>query len=163
MYSSRNILIRFFTLFRCFIWLMSVHCRINAFESWILNLEPPVCYLSPSEHDVILRIHHCCACSFLFGWPPCQRSDMTLVEVSQHAYNYSFIRTIVLFVFLRNSCEPDMVLVYFCWINSVWVWVWVWVCCPKSPLNLITHSYQCTSLVDDTLSIGTCNGLVPVS
>ena len=24
--------------FHCFIWLMSVHCRINAFESWILNL-----------------------------------------------------------------------------------------------------------------------------
>ena len=49
---------------------------------------------------------------FLFGWPPCQRSDMTLVEVSQHAYDYSYIRTIVLFVFLRNSCKPDMVLVY---------------------------------------------------
>ena len=25
-----------FTLFRWFIWLMSVHCRINAFEYWIL-------------------------------------------------------------------------------------------------------------------------------
>ena len=49
---------------------------------------------------------------FLFGWPPCQRSDMTLVEVSQHAYDYLYIRTIVLFVFLRNSCKPDMVLVY---------------------------------------------------
>ena len=59
---------------------------------------------------------------FLFGWPPCQRSDMTLVEVSQHAYDYLYIRTIVLFVFLRNSCKPDMVLVYiFCWINFVWV------------------------------------------
>ena len=49
---------------------------------------------------------------FLFGWPPCQRSDMTLVEVSQHAYDYLYIRTIVLFVFLRNSCKPDIVLVY---------------------------------------------------
>ena len=49
---------------------------------------------------------------FLFGWPPCQRSDMTLVEVSQHAYDYLYIRTILLFVFLRNSCKPDMVLVY---------------------------------------------------
>ena len=49
---------------------------------------------------------------FLFGWPPCQRSDMTLVEVSQHAYDYLYIRTIVLFVFLRNSSKPDMVLVY---------------------------------------------------
>ena len=24
---------------------------------------------------------------FLFGWPPCQRSDMILMEVSQHAYD----------------------------------------------------------------------------
>ena len=36
---------------------------------------------------------------FLFGWPPCQRSDMTLVEVSQHAYDNSYIRTILSFVF----------------------------------------------------------------
>ena len=79
-------------------------------------------------HQVNMTLH-CASITaehalFLFGWPPCQRSDMTLVEVSQHAYNCLFIRTIVLFVFLRNSCEPDMVLVYFCWINSVWVWVW---------------------------------------
>ena len=38
--------------------------------------------------------------------------NLTLVEVSQHAYDYLYIRTIVLFVFLRNSCKPDMVLVY---------------------------------------------------
>ena len=101
-------------------------CNTKAAPLVSFALSHPFCYLSPSEHDVILRIHHCCACSFLFGWPPCQRSDMTLVEVSQHAYNCLFIRTIVLFVFLRNSCEPDMVLVYFCWINSVWVWVWVY-------------------------------------
>ena len=24
---------------------------------------------------------------FLFGWPPCQRSDMIVMEVSQHAYD----------------------------------------------------------------------------
>ena len=24
---------------------------------------------------------------FLFGWPPCQRSDMILMDVSQHAYD----------------------------------------------------------------------------
>ena len=57
-------------------------------------------------HPSLLRM------PFLFRWPPCQRSDMTLVEVSQHAYVYLYIRTIVLFVFLRNSCKPDMVLVY---------------------------------------------------
>ena len=86
--------------------------------SRLVCIEPPVCYLSPSELDVILRIHHCCSCSFLFGWPPCQRPDMTLVEVSQHAYNYLFIRTMVLFVFLRNSCEPDMVYLYIFLLNK---------------------------------------------
>ena len=58
---------------------------------------------------------------FLFGWPPFQRSDMTLVEVSQHAYGYLCIRTIVLFVFLRNSCKPDMVLVYIL-LNKLCLW-----------------------------------------
>ena len=47
MYSSRNILIRFFTLFHCFIWLMSVHCRINAFESCEGN--PPTTNGLPSQ------------------------------------------------------------------------------------------------------------------
>ena len=57
-------------------------------------------------HPSLLRM------PFLFGWPPCQRSDMTLLEVSQHAYVYLYIRTIVLSVYLSNSCKPDMVLVY---------------------------------------------------
>ena len=30
----------------------------------------------------------------------------------QHAYDDLYIRTIVLSVFIRNSCKPDMVLVY---------------------------------------------------
>ena len=40
------------------------------------------------------------------------KRGLTLVEVSQHAYDYLYIRTTVLFIFLRNSCKPDMVLVY---------------------------------------------------
>ena len=80
--------------------------------SRLVCIEPPVCYLSPIKHDVILCIHHYCACFSYFGWPPCQRSDMTLMEVSQHTDDYLYIRTIVLFVFLRNSCKPDMALVY---------------------------------------------------
>ena len=60
---------------------------------------------------------------FLIGWPPCQRSDMTLVEVSQHAYDYSYIRTIVLFVFLRNSCKPDMVLVHIFSCDQAALWM----------------------------------------
>ena len=43
---------------------------------------------------------------------PFRVADMTLVEVSQHAYDYLYIRTEVLFVFLSHSCKPDMVLVY---------------------------------------------------
>ena len=37
---------------------------------------------------------------FLLGWPPCQRSDLTLMEVSSHAYISLLIRSILLFVFL---------------------------------------------------------------
>ena len=38
MYSSWNIWF-VFALFGWFVWLMSVHCRINAFESWIIWFE----------------------------------------------------------------------------------------------------------------------------
>ena len=74
----------------------------------------PTVYIIPQMHGQPLYNVHSSLLRmlFLFGWPPCQRSDMTLVEVSQHAYDYLYIRTIVLFVFLRNSCKPDMVLVY---------------------------------------------------
>ena len=79
--------------------------------------------------EVYLALSVTCTILVWCFWPPCQQSDMTLVEVSQHAFNYFFLykyhirsheflrnanNTIVLFVFLRNSCEPDMVLVYFC-------------------------------------------------
>ena len=48
----------------------------------------------------------------LFGWPPCQRSNLTLVDVPQLAYCSSCIRGIWLFVYSRTLCKPDMVLVY---------------------------------------------------
>ena len=35
--------------------------------SCLVCVEPPVCYLSPSEYDVMLHIHHCCACSSFSG------------------------------------------------------------------------------------------------
>ena len=38
MYPSRNIWF-VFALFGWFVWLMSVHCQINAFESWIIWYE----------------------------------------------------------------------------------------------------------------------------
>ena len=44
-----------------------------------------------SEHNVF---SHCVCMIFLFGWPPCQRSDMTLMEVSQRALDSLCIRNI---------------------------------------------------------------------
>ena len=46
---------------------------------------------------------------FLFGWLPCQRSDMTLVEVSQRTYNHLCVRDLWLFVYSWKLCKPDMV------------------------------------------------------
>ena len=46
---------------------------------------------------------------FLFGWPPCQRSDMTLVEVSQHAYDNSYIRSILSFVFFFKETHVNLI------------------------------------------------------
>ena len=83
-------------------------CHLGLRATNILQL------FAPSWHDTvswILESVQEMACH-LTGNKPLQRSDMTLVEVSQHAYGYLCIRTIVLFVFLRNSCKPDMVLVY---------------------------------------------------
>ena len=38
-------------------------------------------------------------CSFLFGWPPCQRSDMAFMKVSQCAYNPVCTRNIYLHIY----------------------------------------------------------------
>ena len=57
---------------------------------------------------------------FLFGWPPWQRSENTLVEISQCAYNPLFIRDLWLFVYLCTGeiFENQIWYLYlFCWIN----------------------------------------------
>ena len=66
---------------------------------------------------------------FLFGWPPCQRSDMILMEVSQHAYDmihyisglFGYFNVCEIYVNWYGTC------IYLCWINFVWVWVLVWI------------------------------------
>ena len=80
---------------------------------------------------------------FLFGWPPCQRSDMTLVEVFQHAYNYLCIRTVVLFVFLWNPYNLIWYLYIFLLNKFVWVWVWVWVWVRKGKRNYEYIVWKC--------------------
>ena len=45
------------------------------------------CHLLFSWRKFALCIQSLLCMLFLFGWPPCQRSDMILMEVSQHAYD----------------------------------------------------------------------------
>ena len=52
----------------------------------------------PPPPPIVRKLHYVlsnCVCMlFLFGWPPCQRSDMTLMEVSQRALDSLYIRNI---------------------------------------------------------------------
>ena len=71
----------------------------------------------------------------LFGWLPCQRSDMSLVEVSQRAYNHLCVRDLWLAVYSWNICKTwYCTCIFFYWINFVWVWVWVWFMSPERSL-----------------------------
>ena len=55
---------------------------------------------SSSQHQVGLQFLSLPCMLFRFGWPPCQRSDMTLVEAPQRVYNYWCVRDACLFVYL---------------------------------------------------------------
>ena len=54
---------------------------------------------------------------FLFGWPPCQRSDMTLMEVSQHALDSLYIRSIWLLYIVMFFVNLIWYL-YLFWLNK---------------------------------------------
>ena len=55
----------------------------------------PAEYSVPSNHVFMYHVFSHCVCMlFLLGWPPCQRSDMTLMEVSQRALDSLHIRNI---------------------------------------------------------------------
>ena len=64
---------------------------------------------------------------FLFGWPPCQRSDMILMEVSQHAYD--MIHYISGLFSYSYVCEISVNLIWYLYLFMLnkFVWVWVWV------------------------------------
>ena len=55
----------------------------NTLKSSLFCINPLSCYLLSCQHEVVLRIQPTLQCMlFLFGWPPCQRSDLILMEVS---------------------------------------------------------------------------------
>ena len=55
---------------------------------------------------------------FLFGWPPCQRSDMTLIEVSQRALDSLHIRNIWLLYILLCFFVNLIWYLYLFWLNK---------------------------------------------
>ena len=72
-------------------------------------------------HSVVRKLHcvlsQCVCMLFLLGWPPCQRSDMTLMEVSQRALDSLYIRNIWLLyigVFFVNLIWY----LYLFWLNK---------------------------------------------
>ena len=72
-------------------------------------------------HPVIRKLHyvfsHCVWMLFLFGWSPCQRSDITLMEVSQRALDSLYISNIWLLyigVFFVNLIWY----LYLFWLNK---------------------------------------------
>ena len=52
-----------------------------------------------------------CMCMFVFGWPPCQRSNMTLMEVFQLTLDLLYFLNISLLYDDATFCKPDMVFV----------------------------------------------------
>ena len=77
---------------------------------------------------------------FLFGWPPCQRSDMTLMEVSQHALDSLYIRSIWLLY----------IVMFF--VNLIWYLYLFWLnkhCLSLSLSPSLSHGFfqLCTSIM----------------
>ena len=70
---------------------------------------------------IVRKLHyvlsHCVCMLFLFGWPPCQRSDVTLMEVSQHALDSLYIRSIWLLYIVMFFVNLIWYL-YLFWLNK---------------------------------------------
>ena len=70
---------------------------------------------------IVRKLHyvlsHCVCMLFLFGWPPCQRSDVTLMEVSQHALHSLYIRSIWLLYIVMFFVNLIWYL-YLFWLNK---------------------------------------------
>ena len=117
-------------------------------------------------HQVPLRLPSLPCMFFLFGWPPCRRSDMTLVEVSQPVYYVSGMYG----CFYIN--EPYVYLIWylykFCWINFsgsyVTSYLFYHIIIPYRTLihSSLTHWGRVThTCVGNLTTIGSDNGLSP--
>ena len=73
----------------------------NGFGSLAYNKDAAVvvpAVAAVGRTPIVRKLHyvlsHCVFMLFLFGWPSCQRSDMTLMGVSQRALGSLYIRNI---------------------------------------------------------------------
>ena len=96
---------------------------------------------TPSSGSCIMYSLTACGMLFLFGWPPCQRSDMTLMEVSQRALHLLYIRNIWLLYIVMFFVNLIWYL-YLFWLNNI-VWVWVFSTCQEFWLSNV---YKCQTL-----------------
>ena len=110
----------------CLLWFFIVKKGANIIFSfvWISWL----CH--QGSFWIVRKLHyvfsHCVCMLFLFGWPPCQRSDMTLIEVSQRALHSLYMR-------LYGYC---ILLCFF--VNLIWYLYLFWLNkhCPSLSLSL---------------------------
>ena len=85
---------------------------------WSLPRVHILFFFHPINTKLHCVYHHCFAFFSFSGWPPCQWSDMTSVEVSQRAYNLLCIRDIWSFVICMKLMSTWYgICIYFCWIN----------------------------------------------
>ena len=70
---------------------------------------------------------HLASCMlFLFGWPPCQRSDMISMEVSQLAYDMIHYISGLFGCFYVCEIYINLIWYLYLFILTKFRWVWVW-------------------------------------
>ena len=78
---------------------------------------PIICY--PVVANLHYVFNHCCVCSLFFGWPPCQRSDMILMEVSQRAYDLiHYISGVYGYLYICEICVNLIWYLYLFMLNK---------------------------------------------
>ena len=101
---------------------------------------------------IVRKLHyvlsHCVCMLFLFGWPPCQRSDVTLMEVSQHALDSLYIRSIWLLY----------IVMFF--VNLIWYLYLFWLNkhCLSLSLSLWPHRACMVIITWDDSLLHNCKG-----
>ena len=99
----------------------------------------------PPPPPIVRKLHyvlsHCVCMLFLFGWPPCQRSDVTLMEVSQHALDSLYIRSIWLLYIVMFFVNLIWYL-YLFWLNKHCLSLSLSLTMPPRPLlGLIVNNH----------------------